>query len=151
MQALARVENEDPRVNPNPWASVVCLIVSYGGAQDDDVFEYTLPRKGPSSKSNTKTLSTPCLPTYDRRMCRSRQEVVIRLLGRITILDIELGVAYQVNVDVHKAGLVGLLLNLDGGHPFAYSAPAAVMLVMNGGPEVKPEANVCQGHVFRRR
>ena len=40
MQALARVENEDPRVNPNPWASVVCLIVSYGGAQDDDLFEY---------------------------------------------------------------------------------------------------------------
>ena len=61
---------------------------------------------------------------------------LIGCLDESAILDIELGVAYQVNVDVHRAGLVGVLLTLDG-HPFAYSAPAAMEIVINGGPEVK--------------
>ena len=44
---------------------------------------------------------------------------LIGCLDESAILDIELGVVHQVNVDVHRAGRLGLLLNLDG-HPLAY-------------------------------
>ena len=69
---------------------------------------------------------------------------LIGCLDESAILDIELGVVYQVNVDVHRAGRLGLLLNLDG-HPLAYSASAAMELVINGGPEVKKGKRKVQG------
>ena len=100
MQALARVENEDPRINPNPWASVVCLIVSYGGAQDDDVFEP--PSIGRVLQANQIHFPHPVCPHMIAECAVRVRRSLIGSLDESAILDIELGVSYQENVDVHS-------------------------------------------------
>ena len=80
------------------------------------------PRKGPSSKSITKTVFPhPVCPHVIAEYAVRGRRSLIGCLDEAAILDIELGVAYQVNVDVQRTGRLGLLLNLDG-HLFAYSA-----------------------------
>ena len=96
-QVLARVENEDPRVNPNPWASVVCLIVSYGGAQDDDVFEYPAPGRILQANQIQNLFPHPVCQHMSAECAVRVRRSLIGCLDESAILDFEFGVAYQVN------------------------------------------------------